>query len=361
MSRGKYECRQKEKHAVSHRPWIYISCVVGVLLVGILVAKVLPPKIYELKYNKAVSELGSKKYDKAEKIFNGLPYFESADTQFFLREYIDSLCNESCYSDAHEVLSGSGINHEAIRLVDDNTIRELDQLVSYNEAEFLLSQEDVIQAYQLFSQILDYEDSKNRADKILNDNKEYIYSEALEKFEEMTHSSVEKAKVLFEMIPDYERSKRYVDVIHFIEGMCGTYKKSGFLDTEATYVIDYCMVTRYEGDDKTVSTMHIVEAKNGDFYYVTDKPIPITQIFNRWEWRYDYQDEFNKWHCISDSTEAIRKPEIGMTAEEVEKSTWGSPEKINKSTYAWGTSEQWVYKDYRYIYLDNGIVKAIQE
>ena len=52
---------------------------------------------------------------------------------------------------------------------------------------------------------------------------------------------------------------------------------------------------------------------------------------------------------------------LGMTHEEVEKSTWGKPEDINKTTYAWGTTEQWCYSNYRYIYFDNGIVTAIQE
>lgn len=54
-------------------------------------------------------------------------------------------------------------------------------------------------------------------------------------------------------------------------------------------------------------------------------------------------------------------PLIGMTDEEVINSTWGKPEKINKTTYAWGITEQWCYKDNRYIYFDNGNVTAIQE
>lgn len=54
-------------------------------------------------------------------------------------------------------------------------------------------------------------------------------------------------------------------------------------------------------------------------------------------------------------------PAIGMTAEEVKNSTWGEPKDINKTTFAWGTSEQWIYPNYKYIYLDNGIVTAIQE
>lgn len=54
-------------------------------------------------------------------------------------------------------------------------------------------------------------------------------------------------------------------------------------------------------------------------------------------------------------------PIIGMTSEEVIGSTWGKPNKINKTTYAWGVTEQWCYKDNKYVYLENGSVVAIQE
>jgi hypothetical protein len=55
---------------------------------------------------------------------------------------------------------------------------------------------------------------------------------------------------------------------------------------------------------------------------------------------------------------------VGMSAGEVLQS-WGQPTKINRSTFAWGTSEQWIYRygpiqNTRYIYLDNDRVVAIQ-
>lgn len=56
-----------------------------------------------------------------------------------------------------------------------------------------------------------------------------------------------------------------------------------------------------------------------------------------------------------------KEPAIGMTAQEVRYSTWGSPKDINKTTTAYGVSEQWVYDGRRYIYLDDGVVTAIQE
>lgn len=54
-------------------------------------------------------------------------------------------------------------------------------------------------------------------------------------------------------------------------------------------------------------------------------------------------------------------PKIGMTADEVRKTNWGSPNKINRTTYSWGTMEQWCYSNNRYLYLEDGIVTSISE
>lgn len=56
-----------------------------------------------------------------------------------------------------------------------------------------------------------------------------------------------------------------------------------------------------------------------------------------------------------------KHPEIGMTAEEVENSSWGKPNHVNRTTTANNVSEQWVYGSGRYVYLDNGVVTAIQD
>lgn len=51
---------------------------------------------------------------------------------------------------------------------------------------------------------------------------------------------------------------------------------------------------------------------------------------------------------------------IGMTADEVLASKWGAPEKKNITETASGTSEQWVYPNNQYVYLEDGIVTGIQ-
>lgn len=54
-------------------------------------------------------------------------------------------------------------------------------------------------------------------------------------------------------------------------------------------------------------------------------------------------------------------PQIGMTKEEVKKTKWGSPDKVNKDTYSWGTKEQWVYDKKGYVYFENGVVTSVSE
>lgn len=72
-------------------------------------------------------------------------------------------------------------------------------------------------------------------------------------------------------------------------------------------------------------------------------------------------EDFKLKQQIAEYDKKYYDPKIGMTAEEVKKSTWGEPKKINKTTTAYGVSEQWVYYGDRYIYLENGVVTSIQE
>lgn len=75
---------------------------------------------------------------------------------------------------------------------------------------------------------------------------------------------------------------------------------------------------------------------------------PYTDTFNM-------QDERVKEMKLKES-----EPELGMTADEVLMGIWGEPDKKNIDEYEWGTEEQWVYEGRGYVYLENGIVTAIQ-
>lgn len=82
--------------------------------------------------------------------------------------------------------------------------------------------------------------------------------------------------------------------------------------------------------------------------------------------REEEQEELKRQQEIEEQQRQIEKerfkmPRIGMTAEEVRKTKWGNPNRINRDTYAWGIREQWVYNDRGYVYFEDGIVTSISE
>ena len=75
----------------------------------------------------------------------------------------------------------------------------------------------------------------------------------------------------------------------------------------------------------------------------------------------DFEDENSRLTHLPDDYQEPVEPYVGMTAEQVEDSTWGKPNDINKTTTQYGVNEQWVYSNDKYIYLEDGVVTAIQE
>jgi hypothetical protein len=51
---------------------------------------------------------------------------------------------------------------------------------------------------------------------------------------------------------------------------------------------------------------------------------------------------------------------VGMSQEDVVASSWGKPQKINTTTNAYGTREQWVYGGGNYLYFENDKLTTIQ-
>jgi hypothetical protein len=65
------------------------------------------------------------------------------------------------------------------------------------------------------------------------------------------------------------------------------------------------------------------------------------------------------WENGSMANVLCKRVAIGMTAPQV-RLAWGAPESINTTTYASGDHDQWVYGTGYYVYLENGIVTAMQ-
>lgn len=51
---------------------------------------------------------------------------------------------------------------------------------------------------------------------------------------------------------------------------------------------------------------------------------------------------------------------IGMTKQDVLDSSWGKPEKINKTTTKYGVREQWVYGNGNYLYFEDDKLTSVQ-
>ena len=70
-------------------------------------------------------------------------------------------------------------------------------------------------------------------------------------------------------------------------------------------------------------------------------------------------EEYSKKSNTLNRPDDYKEPEIGMSKNEVLNSTWGSPKKKNIDKFSWGTYEQWVYSNNRYIYIENDKVTSI--
>lgn len=124
----------------------------------------------------------------------------------------------------------------------------------------------------------------------------------------------------------------------------------------------------------------VVSGQDGDddmmFYYLNEIPIDYNgkfsdlileqklQMKTKEEWKEDYLNQ-KKYKSVKSTSEkeaesTFPTPSIGMTANDVINSRWGSPKDVNKTITEYGVSEQWVYSNYRYIYLEDGIVTTIQ-
>ncbi|MHC4983783.1 MAG: hypothetical protein ACYTF6_11550, partial [Planctomycetota bacterium] len=83
----------------------------------------------------------------------------------------------------------------------------------------------------------------------------------------------------------------------------------------------------------------------------------------RWEFaKYFYLEDPRKLFPWNEKTwSAIKggRVFVGMRSEQARLS-WGEPEKINRTTTAQGTREQWVYDRDQCLYFENGVLTAIQ-
>ena len=133
--------------------------------------------------------------------------------------------------------------------------------------------------------------------------------------------------------------------------------EKGDSEIDAFWAYNHILMDEVKGDDMKESVLHFCVYISPNYHdaFATEIKNLVTKYITLAEWQKEHDMKLSV-------AEFIKKPEpsIGMTSEEVRASRWGDPEKINTTTTANGTSEQWVYSSGNYVYLDNGIVTTIQ-
>lgn len=261
---------------------------------------------------------------------------------------------------------------------------------NYLKAKNKIENKEYEEAINLLQNITDYSDISD----LLSETNYLFALQCLDKGE------YSKAKELFTELGDYKDSREFITQSSYLEGLI-YYDRGNFSSAltslegiaeykdSSKYIEKAAFLCKFQGTwetDKEYSDSQVI-FKGWEKWVVIDPIGSGTKVFkfpyefygDKLSGVYQYHiDENGKlveiddgkketYTFLSTSTEIPKEkkekpdPAIGMTANEILNSKWGEPKSKNKTTTAYGTSEQWVYSNYRYIYLDDGIVTAIQE
>lgn len=351
-----------------------IFFALGILAIIIAAIIILPIIKTNQKYDEAVHEARQGNRYESISIFAEIKDKKKEDIQEFVESFTIELCEATQFMDASMWLLHSEDEH----LIPNSKLAELRNVVDYREAEYLIAMGNYTDAYYRFRSLENYEDSANRAEEIWETNKDAFYELAVSNYTSGNSTNIRIAEEQFIKLGDYKDCAEYLQKIDFVDSFDGTYSYTDYSKETTRYVFKFGSVmecerfqdvewrkatlTEFEGEQclyvpTTNTSGKVFVCRDGRYYftYVNAKDgQPVSYIT---------LTEGNYYRLVKESvsTVAIREPAIGMSSGEVLISTWGEPEKINKSTYSWGRSEQWVYTGYRYIYLENDIVTAIQE
>lgn len=241
----------------------------------------------------------------------------------------------------------------------------------YQEAIQLFEENNLKEANAIFKELGDYKESEKYLENINEEINSQRYKEAYNFYVE---GNFDEAEELFSQITleTYKGTERYLENIVQLKKYTGTWSEIGgdgnwlIFDKWTVYEVvnpnnffQTIFDDKYNLDDSKDHIKVTFPAAVIKYYINENGQLTKERIHKN-----PNENTVQTFKKINESTAlpaGIKEPQIGMTAEEVKKSTWGEPEKINKTTTKYGVSEQWVYYGYKYIYLENGIVTAIQE
>lgn len=336
---------------------ILLFLIIGVIIYGIYGLYFVPNS----KYNGAIKLYNQGEYDDAYEIFKSLSFKDS-----------ETLANECLYESAIDLVNSGKytLAKDKFSMIDgykdsNEQITEINYIYALK-----LMDASPAKAKSLFEENLNYKDS---ADYIL----ECDYKIAILEY---NRGNINIAKTMFEDMPEYKEKNDYLENINVLLQIQGTWFSEGPSQTKLIISDTDLELVFVSGGQITDVFKRTVTVKD-DIIYEMYAGLPTNVVYKleskekllQGVKENDAEDsEFNFdgekseiWVRTSDIIRPLyvkdTSPKIGMTADEVRSSSWGSPQSINKTTTKFGVSEQWVYSGYKYIYLDNGIVTAIQE
>lgn len=270
----------------------------------------------------------------------------------------------------------------------DSEAESLEEAGAYN-LEILEKMKELYENGELLDAVKAAQDMDRRGDyspeiaalrnQIIRENREFFEAQIDPAFENGDLYMIEALLNYFEL--DKERKKEY----DFVKRLQGEYasldkpdgeicviingyeiqengRKSRFTYKEVKPIdhVDYYENRLFLDDGSEVEEVNVgliaITRKNGTIKkYITDegkKNLERIEEKNRKKSESEAQKE---------KEYPANEPRIGMTKGEVLNSDWGRPTKINKTTYEWGVSEQWVYPGDKYIYIEEDVVISITE
>ena len=293
-----------------------------------------------------------------------------AVTAIFLPRYLEQKKEQELQAERE------AIYHEAIALFDSNRFE--DALYKFKSIkDFFPDAQDMI--YQCNYRIAIEAASQEDYSKV----ERYLIPE------EVVNENPTLYPYYWSLVDSIEQWHASQEVTSFLDTLNGTYQD---VDDDLTHVVIldgvfyrysddypnsiYEETLTYNADDGTISMSDLsynMQVIFDGVNLVIDGTAKDTSIKIHAEYGIPLEKTIShKYEKVSDSAEKPTSkpkpskpvkldPKIGMTAAEVRRSTWGEPYNINRTTTAYGVHEQWCYHNYKYIYLDDGIVTAIQD
>lgn len=205
----------------------------------------------------------------------------------------------------------------------------------YSRAVAVIFNKNINDFYKNSNSLIDYFSLNDKTYRGIMDNKEKIITEL-------------KANITDQIL-----TKKYTD------NQKGKYDYLALEDVELSAMLEYADGLNYlsKGGDKTHLSSSLYGKISPDYEGKYSKEIRELILSSEYITEEIWRSSYYGIETVNSSFIPIT---IGLTDQEVlNKTTWGKPNRINKTETAYGIREQWVY-DRGYLYFEDGYLTSIQ-